>query len=661
MNNFSIISEYKPAGDQPKAIDEIIAGLSSKKRSQMLLGITGSGKTFTMANIIERTNRPTLIMAHNKTLAAQIYSEMKSLFPKNAVEYFVSYYDYYQPEAYIARTDTFIEKDSSINEQIDLMRHAATRSLLERRDVIVVSSVSCIYGLGSPDLYYQMVVNLEPGQSYLRDQLLNDLINLQYERNDIGFERGCFRVKGDNIDIFPSHYSDKAWRLSFFGNELEYIHEFDPLTGEKLAKLDKAMVFGNSHFVMPQETVNNAISGIEEELQKRLEFLKSQDKPLETQRLNQRTQYDLEMLTETGSCKGVENYSRFFTGRNAGEPPPTLFEYLPEDALLFVDESHVSVPQIRAMYNGDRARKKVLVEHGFRLPSALDNRPLKFEEWDKFRPQTVFVSATPGPFELEETGGTVVELIIRPTGLLDPECIIKPATNQVEDLISEIQTTIAQGFRVLVTTLTKKMAEDLTAYLQELKYKTAYLHSNVHTLERIEILRDLRQGTIDVLVGINLLREGLDIPECGLVAILDADKEGFLRSEVSLIQTIGRAARNSAGRVILYADKMTKSIDKAVSETLRRRQIQQEYNEKHGIIPKTINRAIHALAEFEKIDSKLDKKQAHTLFDNPAKLKTHIDKLKKEMLKAASNLEFEQAVKLRDQLKTLEEAALELS
>ncbi|MCZ6910727.1 MAG: excinuclease ABC subunit UvrB [Rickettsia endosymbiont of Ixodes persulcatus] len=661
MNNFSIISEYKPAGDQPKAIDAIIAGLNSKKRSQMLLGITGSGKTFTMANIIARTNRPTLIMAHNKTLAAQIYSEMKSIFPKNAVEYFVSYYDYYQPEAYIARTDTFIEKDSSINEQIDLMRHSATRSLLERHDVIVVSSVSCIYGLGSPDLYYQMTVNLESGKSYPRDKLLNDLVNLQYERNDIGFERGCFRVKGDNIDIFPSHYSDKAWRLSFFGNELEYIHEFDPLTGEKLAKLDKAIVFGNSHFVIPQETVNKAISGIEEELQKCLEFLKSQDKLLETQRLNQRTQYDLEMLTETGSCKGVENYSRFFTGRNAGEPPPTLFEYLPKDALLFVDESHVSVPQIRAMYNGDRARKEVLVEHGFRLPSALDNRPLKFEEWEKFRPQTVFVSATPGPFELEETGGLVVELIIRPTGLLDPECIIKPATNQVEDLISEIQTTIAKGFRVLVTTLTKKMAEDLTTYLQALKYKTSYLHSNVHTLERIEILRDLRQGTIDILVGINLLREGLDLPECGLVAILDADKEGFLRSEVSLIQTIGRAARNSEGRVILYADKMTKSIDKAVSETMRRRQIQQEYNEKHGIIPKTINRAIHALTELKKIDSKLDKKQALTLFDNPAKLKAHIDKLKKEMLKAASNLEFEQAAKLRDQLKTLEEAALELS
>ena len=661
MNNFSIISEYKPAGDQPKAIDEIIAGLNSKKRSQMLLGITGSGKTFTMANIIARMNRPTLIMAHNKTLAAQIYSEMKLMFPKNAIEYFVSYYDYYQPEAYIARTDTFIEKDSSINEQIDLMRHSATRSLLERRDVIVVSSISCIYGLGSPNLYYQMTVNLESGKSYPRDKLLSDLVNLQYERNDIGFERGCFRVKGDNIDIFPSHYSDKAWRLSFVGNELEYIHEFDPLTGTKLAKLDKAMVFGNSHFVMPQETVNKAISGIEVELQKCLELLKSQNKLLETQRLNQRTQYDLEMLTATGSCKGIENYSRFLTGRNAGEPPPTLFEYLPKDALLFVDESHVSVPQIRAMYNGDRARKKVLVEHGFRLPSALDNRPLKFEEWEKFRPQTIFVSATPGPFELEETGGLVVELIIRPTGLLDPECIIKPATNQVEDLISEIQTTIAKGLRVLVTTLTKKMAEDLTTYLQELKYKSSYLHSNVHTLERLEILRDLRQGTINILVGINLLREGLDIPECGLVAILDADKEGFLRSEVSLIQTIGRAARNSEGRVILYADKITKSIDKAVSETMRRRQIQQEYNEKHGIIPQTINRTIYALTALKKIDSKLDKKQAHILFDNPAKLKAHIYKLKKAMLKAASNLEFEQATKLRDQLKTLEEAALELS
>ncbi|AGJ02641.1 excinuclease ABC subunit UvrB [Rickettsia prowazekii] len=662
MNNFSIISGYKPAGDQPKAIDEIITGLNSKKRSQMLLGITGSGKTFTMANIIERTNRPTLIMAHNKTLAAQIYLEMKSIFPKNAVEYFVSYYDYYQPESYIVRTDTFIEKDSSINEQIDLMRHSATRSLLERRDVIVISSVSCIYGLGAPDLYYQMTVHLEPGQNYPRDKLLNDLINLQYKRNDIGFERGCFRVKGDNMDIFPSHYSDKAWRLSFFGDELEYIHEFDPLTGEKLTQLDKAMIFGNSHFVMPRERINHAISSIEVELQKRLEFLKSQDKLIEAKRLNQRTLYDLEMLTETGSCKGIENYSRFFTGRNAGQPPPTLFEYLPEDALLFIDESHVSVPQIRAMYNSDRARKEVLVEHGFRLPSALDNRPLKFEEWEKFRPQTVFVSATPGQFELEETGGTVVELIIRPTGLLDPECIIKPATNQVEDLISEIQTTINTGLRILVTTLTKKMAEDLTSYLQDLQYKTYYLHSNIHTLERIEILRNLRQGTIDILVGINLLREGIDIPECGLVAILDADKEGFLRSETSLIQTIGRAARNSRGKVILYADKMTKSIDKAVSETLRRRQIQQEYNKKHGIIPKTINRAIHALESLEEIhDNKLDKKQANALLNNPAKLKAHMDKFKKEMFKAASNLEFEQAAKLRNQLKALEEAALKLS
>ncbi|MCC8368517.1 MAG: excinuclease ABC subunit UvrB [Rickettsia endosymbiont of Oxypoda opaca] len=662
MNNFSIVSEFKPAGDQPKAIDAIVKGLAAKERSQMLLGITGSGKTFTMANIIARTGRPTLIMAHNKTLAAQIYSEMKSIFPQNAVEYFVSYYDYYQPEAYIARTDTFIEKDSSINEQIDLLRHSATRSLLERRDVIVVASISCIYGLGSPDLYYQMTINLQPGEIYPRDKLLNDLVNLQYERNDIGFERGAFRVKGDNIDVFPSHYSEKAWRLSFFGNELEHIHEFDPLTGEKLAKLDKAIIYGNSHFVMPKEAVQKAIVQIEDELQQRLAFLKSQDRLLEFQRLNQRTQYDLEMLTETGSCKGVENYSRLFTGRKPGEPPPTLFEYLPKDALLFVDESHVSVPQIRAMYNGDRARKEVLVEHGFRLPSALDNRPLKFEEWEAFRPQTIFVSATPSSFELEQSGNNLIEQIIRPTGLLDPECIVKPATNQVEDLVGEIQATLQKGFRVLVTTLTKKMAEDLTAYLQELNYKTSYLHSNVHTLERIEILRDLRQGTIDILVGINLLREGLDIPECGLVAILDADKEGFLRSEVSLIQTIGRAARNSEGRVILYADKMTKSIDKALSETLRRRDIQEEYNKKNNITPKTINRTIHALMELEKVDSKLqDKKQTHLLFDNPAKLKAHIEKLKKEMYLAASNLEFERAANLRDQLKTLEEAALELS
>ncbi|MCC8398360.1 MAG: excinuclease ABC subunit UvrB [Rickettsia endosymbiont of Labidopullus appendiculatus] len=662
MNNFSIISKYSPAGDQPRAINEIIKGLESGLPSQILFGITGSGKTFTMANIIERTGRPSLIMAHNKTLAAQIYSEMKAIFPNNAVEYFVSYYDYFQPEAYIARTDTYIEKDSSINEQIDLLRHSATRSLLERRDVIVVSSVSCIYGLGSPNLYYQMTISLKSGEIYDRDKLLNDLVSLQYKRNDVGFERGTFRVKGDNIDIFPVHYNDKAWRLSFFDNKLEYINEFDPLTGEKLAKLDQAVIYAKSHFVTPKEVVQNAILQIEEELQRRLEFLNTHDKLVEAQRLNQRTQYDMEMMMETGSCKGIENYSRFLTGKANGQPPPTLFEYLPKDALLFVDESHVSVPQIRAMYNGDRARKEVLVEYGFRLPSALDNRPLKFEEWQDFRPQTIFVSATPGPFELDETAGVMVEQIIRPTGLLDPECIIKPATNQVEDLLSEIQFTINKGFRVLVTTLTKKMSEDLTNYLQELGYKVSYLHSNVHTLERIEIIRDLRQGTIDIIVGINLLREGLDIPECGLVAILDADKEGFLRSEVSLIQTIGRAARNSQGRVILYADRITNSIDKAVSETYRRRKIQEEYNRQHSIIPQTINNHIHALIKLEKLDNKLDnKKQAHILLDNPVKLKSHINKLKKEMYAKASNLEFEQAAKIRDQINDLEEAALELT
>ncbi|MDN3030836.1 MULTISPECIES: excinuclease ABC subunit UvrB [unclassified Candidatus Tisiphia] len=662
MNNFSIVSKYSPAGDQPKAINEIIKGLESGLPSQILFGITGSGKTFTMANIIERTGRPSLIMAHNKTLAAQIYSEMKAIFPNNAVEYFVSYYDYFQPEAYIAKTDTYIEKDSSINEQIDLLRHSATRSLLERRDVIVVSSVSCIYGLGSPGLYYQMTISLKSGEIYARDKLLSDLVSLQYKRNDVGFERGTFRVKGDNIDIFPVHYNDKAWRLSFFDNKLEYISEFDPLTGEKLAKLEQAVIYAKSHFVTPKEVVQNAISQIEEELQRRLEFLNTHGKLVEAQRLNQRTQYDMEMMMETGSCKGIENYSRFLTGKANGQPPPTLFEYLPKDALLFVDESHVSVPQIRAMYNGDRARKTVLVEHGFRLPSALDNRPLKFEEWQDFRPQTVFVSATPGSFELDETAGVMVEQIIRPTGLLDPECIIKPATNQVEDLLSEIQSTINKGFRILAITLTKKMSEDLTNYLQELGYKVSYLHSNIHTLERIEIIKDLRQGTIDIIVGVNLLREGLDIPECGLVAILDADKEGFLRSEVSLIQTIGRAARNSQGRVILYADRITNSIDKAVSETYRRRKIQEEYNRQHSIIPQTINNHIHALIKLEKLDSKLgNKKQAHILLDNPVKLKAHINKLKKEMYSKASNLEFEQAAKIRDQINTLEEAALELT
>ena len=657
---FKIKSEYQPSGDQPKAINKLLVGLEAGEKSQMLLGITGSGKTFTMANVIEKTGRPALIMAHNKTLAAQLYSEMKELFPDNAVEYFVSYYDYYQPEAYIPRTDTFIEKDSSINEQIDLLRHSATRSLMERRDVIVVSSVSCIYGLGSPELYYAMTLKLQAGNEYKRKDFLSQLVDLQYERNDIAFERGAFRVVGENIDIFPSHYATRAWRLSFFSDELEYISEFDPLTGEKFRKFDNVTLYANSHFVTPEAIIKKAIIGIQNELEEHLTFLKESDKLLEASRLNQRTQYDLEMLQATGSCKGIENYSRFLTGRAPGMPPPTLFEYLPKDALLFVDESHVMVPQVRAMYNGDRARKTSLVEYGFRLPSALDNRPLKFEEWLNLRPQTIFVSATPAPFELEQTGGEIVELIIRPTGLLDPVCVVRPASTQVEDLIGEIKKTVERGFRVLVTTLTKKMSEDLTNYLSELGQKVSYLHSAIQTLERIEIIRSLRLGEIDVIVGVNLLREGLDIPECALVAILDADKEGFLRSETSLIQTIGRAARNSEGRVLLYADKMTKSLEKALSETERRRKAQTEYNIKHGITPTTISTKIHALEELQKVEEKIGKKEAKNTISDPVKLAKYIENLRKEMKLAARNLEFEEAAKLRDQINVLEEAALEL-
>jgi excinuclease ABC subunit B len=662
MSDFKIQSDYQPSGDQPQAIAKLLDGLSAGTKAQMLLGITGSGKTFTMANVIEKTGRPALIMAHNKTLAAQLYSEMKALFPQNAVEYFVSYYDYYQPEAYMPRTDTYIEKDSSINEQIDLLRHSATRSLMERRDVIVVSSVSCIYGLGSPELYSQMVLKLESGKTYRRQEFLNQLVDLQYTRNDIAFERGSFRVIGENIDVFPSHYSTRAWRLSFFGDELENISEFDPLTGEKYRKLQEAVLYANSHFVTPTSVIKKAIVNIAEELQERLAVLKELDKPLEAHRLNQRTQYDIEMLQATGSCKGIENYSRFLTGRAPGMPPPTLFEYLPDDALLFVDESHVMVPQVRAMYNGDRARKTSLVEYGFRLPSALDNRPLKFEEWLEYRPQTIFVSATPGPFELDETAGEIIELIIRPTGLLDPECTVRPATNQVEDLVGEIKATIAKGFRVLVTTLTKKMSEDLSNYLQELGHQVAYLHSAIQTLERIEIIKSLRTGEIDIIVGVNLLREGLDIPECSLVAVLDADKEGFLRSETSLIQTIGRAARNSEGRVILYADKMTKSLKKALFETNRRRTVQEAYNKEHGIIPKTITSKIHALIELQKVEKITggDAKAAQAILANPAKLQKHIERLRKEMRTEAKDLEFEEAAKIRDQINTLEAAALEL-
>ncbi len=662
MSGFKIKSEYKPNGDQPKAIKALVDGLKEGQQDQMLLGITGSGKTFTMANVIEQTGRPALVMAHNKTLAAQLYSELKDLFPDNAVEYFVSYYDYYQPEAYIPRTDTFIEKDSSINEQIDLLRHSATRSLMERRDVIVVSSVSCIYGLGSPELYSQMTLTLKSGQEYKRKDFLNQLVDLQYERNDIAFERGAFRVIGESIDIFPSHYATRAWRLSFFGDELEYISEFDPLTGEKFRKLDEAVLYANSHFVTPDNVIKKAISGIADELEDRLLFLKESEKLLESHRLNQRTQYDMEMLQATGSCKGIENYSRFLTGREPGMPPPTLFEYLPKDALLFVDESHVMVPQLRAMYNGDKARKTSLVEYGFRLPSALDNRPLKFEEWLDYRPQTIFVSATPGPFELEQTQGEVIELIIRPTGLLDPECIVRPATTQVEDLIGEIQNTVAKGFRILVTTLTKKMAEDLSSYLEDQGHKVSYLHSTIQTLERIEIIRSLRSGEIDIIVGVNLLREGLDIPECGLVAVLDADKEGFLRSETSLIQTIGRAARNSEGKVLLYADKMTGSLEKALAETKRRRDLQTEYNKQNGITPKTITSKIHALSELQKVEDAVgNESDAKILLSDTKKLKQTIDKLRSDMKKAAKDLEFEEAVKLRDQINALEEASLELS
>lgn len=662
MNKFKIVSDFTPAGDQPRAIDSLIKGLADNKKEQVLLGITGSGKTFTMANVIEITNRPSIIMAHNKTLAAQIYSEMKDIFPNNAVEYFVSYYDYYQPEAYIPRTDTFIEKDSSINEQIDLMRHSATRSLLERRDVIVVASVSCIYGLGSPELYSSMTLYIEKGIKYPRKELLENLVQLQYERNDINFDRGTFRVKGENIDVFPAHYNQKAWRLEFFGDEIEGISEFDPLTGAKIADLDRAVLYASSHFVTPRSVIEKIIPDIQDDLRKQINYFESHGKIIEAKRLEQRVQYDIEMLLETGSCKGIENYSRYLTSRSAGMPPPTLFEYLPKDALLFVDESHVTTPQIRAMYNGDKARKSNLVDYGFRLPSALDNRPLTFDEWERFRPQTIFVSATPSEYELNKTNGEIVEQIIRPTGLLDPLCIIKPVTNQVEDMISEAKKVISRGFRVLVTTLTKKMSEDLTDYLRELGYKATYLHSEIHTLERIEIIRDLRNGEIDILVGINLLREGLDIPECSLIAILDADKEGFLRSEVSLIQTIGRAARNAEGRVLLYADNITKSISKAITETERRREIQKEYNEKHSITPRTINRTIHATKSLERISksSNNKKKPELELITSPRALASKIKALRKEMLTFASNLNFEKAAEIRDEITMLEQSVMEL-
>lgn len=653
MQKFKIHSKYQPAGDQPNAIKELAEGLNDGLSNQVLLGVTGSGKTFTMANVIEKLQRPALILCHNKTLAAQLYEEMKGFFPDNAVEYFVSYYDYYQPEAYIPKTDTFIEKDSSINEQIDRMRHSATRSLLERRDCIIVSSVSCIYGIGSPETYGRMVIKLNKGQEVSRNQLVRDLSELQYERNDTAFTRGTFRVKGDVVDIFPSHFEDRAWRISFFGDEIDDITEFDPLTGSKYQPLDETLIFPSSHYVTPRLTMQQAIKEIKAELKPWLKKLEEENKLVEAQRLSQRTQFDLEMLETTGMCKGIENYSRYLSGRGAGQPPPTLFEYLPKDAILFIDESHVTVSQVGAMYAGDRSRKTTLVEYGFRLPSALDNRPLKFEEFDKMRPQTIYVSATPAPYELALTGGKFTEQVIRPTGLVDPEYTIKPAEYQVDDLLGECKATIAKGWKVLVTTLTKKMAEDLTDYMAEQGIKVRYLHSDIVTLDRIEILRGLRLGEFDVLVGINLLREGLDLPEVGLVAILDADKEGFLRSTTSLIQTIGRAARNVDGRVILYADKMTKSMKAALEETDRRRTKQQEHNKKHGITPQGIRKAI---AESMK-DAVAIEEVLPPVYKG-GNIEKHIEHLRKEMLKAAGNLEFEEAARIRDELHKLEEVMI---
>ena len=653
---FELETEMKPSGDQINAIEELCIGLKNQESDQVLLGVTGSGKTFTIANVINSIQKPSLIMAPNKTLAAQLYGEMKVLFPNNAVEYFVSYYDYYQPEAYVPRTDTFIEKDASINEHIDRMRHSATRSLFERNDVIIVASVSCIYGLGPVETYSKMILSLFKNQQISRDEIVKQFVTLQYKRNDHNFIRGTFRLRGDIVEIFPAHLESSAWRIEMFGDNIESIYEIDFLTGKKLSLLNKIKIYANSHYITSKPTLDQAMIEIENDLIKRIDELRKQNKLLEMQRLEQRTKYDLEMLKTTGMCQGIENYSRYLSGRNPGEPPPTLFEYFPEDSLLFVDESHVAIPQIGGMYRGDANRKNTLSEHGFRLPSCKDNRPLKFEEWDLMRPNTIMVSATPGPWELEKTSGVFTEQVIRPTGLVDPNCELRSAKNQIDDLLGEIKKTIKNNFRVLVTTLTKKMAENITDYLKENGIKVKYLHSDIDTLERIEIIRDLRLGEFDVLVGINLLREGLDIPECALVAILDADKEGFLRSKTSLIQTIGRAARNANGKVILYADTETNSIKEALEETNRRRNKQLDWNKKNNIKPKTIKKNIKDLLENIKIENKNNIQHK----DKRNNLKSYLSDLKKEMYKEAEALNFEKAAKLRDEISSLEKNELSL-
>ena len=655
---FKLVTDFKPAGDQPDAIKKLVNSANKGEFNQVLLGVTGSGKTFTMAKVIEQTNRPALILAPNKTLAAQLYGEMKNFFPDNAVEYFVSYYDYYTPEAYVPKSDTYIEKEASINEQIDRMRHSATRSLMERDDVLIVASVSCIYGLGSVEAYSKMTLTLQKNYEYNREQIIKSLVGLQYKRNDQNFYRGTFRARGEYLEIFPSHLEDRAWRLSLFDNKLEKIEEIDPLTGDLVRDLSLVKVYANSHYITPKPTIEQAIINIRKELEITIKKHKEQNKLLEAQRLEERTKFDLEMIEATGSCAGIENYSRFLSGRKPGEPPPTLFEYFPDNTLIFVDESHVTVPQLNGMYKGDRSRKSTLAEYGFRLPSCMDNRPLKFEEWNMMRTQTIFVSATPGPWELEQVKGKFVDQIIRPTGLIDPPVEVRPAKNQVDDLMYECKKTVEKNYRVLVTTLTKKMAEDLTEYLHENGIKVRYMHSDIDTLERIEIMRDLRLGVFDVLVGINLLREGLDIPECALVGILDADKEGFLRSERSLIQTIGRAARNLDGKVILYADKETKSIKKAIEETDRRRTIQLKYNKKNNINATTIKKEISDVLKsvYEKDYVKVG--AGENIGGN---LKKHLKALNKRMKEAATNLEFEEAVKIRDEIRKLESTELEIT